>query len=851
MNIFQTYSSYDKISDTNKAYIQKIKSLHPSCNYMFFSDDDILKFITEKTPEYYKTFVSFKFKIQQIDFFRYLAIYYYGGLYLDTDIEMTAPFTDIDTTKCYFPVEFNENNHRDTYLKSQKFNKTLGNYAFYAPVNSPFIKKIIDNIATQRIDNSIIEAAKPFYERETAAEFINESECCRVYYTTGPLLVTQSYLDYSQKDNVVLLESDPFVPFSFGNYASHKMNSTWKLKKNNNLIRIVPTNPAKPIADGKISNIIFQSSMVKQPPQITEMISEKFPGWEYHNFTDIDCITYIQDNPIDLFPDSVEVYKSLLEPHRTDLFKYYFLYLNGGVYMNNESMPDVEIEKITKNYSLFMVESILNNGTMFSGFIGSEAKNDIIFQMLNYIYETEKTVLESDYFIIQKKLHTLITNMSENDREAAKYKMYKENFKNTEYAIILEGKNVIFTHYYNSPIIQTSIGKTILKEKSKLKIGITMHLPDKFIDMFNNGIKQNVVFLNEVFLNIGYDSYFLVKDDLVIENEDQKRVMYDDRFKIIKHSEILRSDLDIVFIMGYDIEIEILKKMKQMGTKLVAYCCGNSYIIESEQMLYNLKQIGFAKRYDEANRSAIYSQVWSIPQMYNTNKYYWETVYRCPCVEAPFIWSDRILRLSDPANEDRYLYKPKGGEKSIVVFEPNLSLMKSCIPPILICENTYRWIQNTKKAAIKKVYLNNVIDSKKHFDQNALNEFSKQFDLFHDGKLSIEGRYNALQFIEIYADIVVSHQWENNLNYLYLDMAWMGWPIVHNGSLCKDVGYYYEGFNYKMGSDQLNDVLLNHDDRVTQYIEDNRRVIQRYLPNNSELLVNYEKMIENLYDVSN
>ena len=80
-------------------------------------------------------------------------------------------------------------------------------------------------------------------------------------------------------------------------------------------------------------------------------------------------------------------------------------------------------------------------------------------------------------------------------------------------------------------------------------------------------------------------------------------------------------------------------------------------------------------------------------------------------------------------------------------------------------------------------------------------------------------------------------------------MAWMGWPIVHNGSLCKDVGYYYEGFNYQMGSEQLNDVLLNHDDRVTQYIEDNRRVIQRYLPNNSELLVNYEKMIENLYDV--
>ena len=761
---------------------------------------------------------------------------------------MTVPFTDIDTTKCYFPVEFNENNHRDTYLKSQNFNKTLGNYAFYAPVNSPFIKKIIDNIATQRIDNSVIEAAKPLYERETTAEFINESECCRVYYTTGPLLVTQSYLDHPQKDDVVLLESDPFVPFSFGNYASHKMNSTWKLKTNNTLIRNVPINPAEPVAGGKISKIIIQSSMVKQPKQIEEMVSNKFPGWEYRNFTDIECIKYIEDNPIDLFPGSVDIYKALKEPHRTDFFKYYFLYLNGGVYMNNDSMPDVEINEIIKDYSFFAVESILNNDTMFNGFIGTESKNNVVFQMLNYIYETEKEVLESDYFIIQKKIYTVIKDLIV-AAPNTNMKIYKENFKNTDYAIILEGKKVIFTHYYNSEILPPPTKSAIIKEKSKIKIGITMHLPDKFIDMFNNGIKQNVMFLNEVFLNIGYDSYLLVKDEFILNNEDQKRIMYDDRFKIIKHSDILRSDLDIVFVMGYDIEIEILKKIKQMGIKLVSYACGNSYIIESEQILYNLKQVGFVKRYNETNRTPLYSQVWSIPQMYNTNKYYWETVFRCPCIEAPFIWSDSILRLSDPTNQDKYLYKPKNSEKTIVVFEPNLSIMKSCIPPILICENTYRWIQKTKKAAIKKVYLNNVIDSKKHFDQNALNEFSKQFDLCTDGKLSIEGRYNALEFINIYADIVVSHQWENNLNYLYLDMAWMGWPIVHNGSLCKDVGYYYEGFNYQMGSEQLNDVLLNHDDRVTQYIEDNRRVIQRYLPNNSELLVNYEKMIENLYDV--
>jgi mannosyltransferase OCH1-like enzyme len=852
MNIIQTYSNFESISETNKSFIQKIKSLHPEWNYMFFSDTDILKFITEETPEYYDTFSKFKFKIQQIDFFRYLAIYQYGGLYLDVDMEITAKFTNFDESKSYFPVEFQVNNHRDVFLQNQNFNKTLGNFAFYAPAKSPFIKKIIDNIVTQRIDDTIIENAKQFYERPTTTECINENECCRVYYTTGPILVTQSYLDLVsplRKEHVVLLESTPFVPFSFGNFGTHKMNSVWKQKSNNTIIKTPAKNPKTGQTNGEISKILLQLSSVRPPLAIQRLIAEKFANWDYRVFTDAECIAYIQNNPIDNFTESVEIYKALKEPHRSDFFKYYFLYLNGGVYMNNDSMIDVDIGDITKEYSFFAVESILNNNTVFSGFIGSHANSDIMFQILNFIYETDKTVLESDYFIIQKKIYSIIADFLKNTSSQphlAKHKIYKESFKNPEYAIILEEKRVIFTHYYNSTILPKHSPPAAKKEKSKLKIGITTHIADKFIDMFNSGIKQNVVFLNELFLNIGYDSYFIVRDETIVNNEDQKRILYDNRFKIIKHTDILCSELDIVFVMGYDVEVEILKKLKHQGVKLVAYCCGNSYIIESEQILYNLKQIGFTKRYNDSTREALYDAVWSIPQMYNTNKYYWETIYRCPCIEAPFVWSDKILRLSDPTDENRYLYKPKPGEKSVVVFEPNLSIMKSCIPPLLICENAYRWIQKTKHANMKKVFLNNVIDSKKHFDLDAMNEFSKQLDLFHDGKLSIEGRFNAIQFIDMHADIVVSHQWENNLNYLYLDMAWMGWPIVHNGSLCKDVGYYYDGFNYQAGSEALIDVIANHDSRVEQYIKDNRRAITRYLPNNQELMANYEKMIDNL-----
>jgi hypothetical protein len=110
------------------------------------------------------------------------------------------------------------------------------------------------------------------------------------------------------------------------------------------------------------------------------------------------------------------------------------------------------------------------------------------------------------------------------------------------------------------------------------------------------------------------------------------------------------------------------------------------------------------------------------------------------------------------------------------------------------------------------VHLNNTTDKDgTSFNMEKLNQLVFNLDIAKAGKVSIETRFNTLQFMKIYADFVVSHQIENNLNYLWLELAWMGWPVIHNGSLCKDVGYYYEGFDFDMAVNVLNDAILNHD----------------------------------------
>ena len=63
--------------------------------YEFFDDDDIAEFLKTNYPEFKDTFNAFSHTIQKIDFFRYLAIYKYGGIYLDIDMEIHTSLTPL------------------------------------------------------------------------------------------------------------------------------------------------------------------------------------------------------------------------------------------------------------------------------------------------------------------------------------------------------------------------------------------------------------------------------------------------------------------------------------------------------------------------------------------------------------------------------------------------------------------------------------------------------------------------------------------------------------------------------------------------------------------------------------
>ena len=315
-----------------------------------------------------------------------------------------------------------------------------------------------------------------------------------------------------------------------------------------------------------------------------------------------------------------------------------------------------------------------------------------------------------------------------------------------------------------------------------------------------------------------------------------------------KYSEILYSEFNVIITLSFSYgEIFICNYLKYMNTKHVGYFCGNSYIIETEKILYNQHKKRQEDAYDfTINNEPKYDQIWSIPQMRDINLDFWHILYRCKCIEAPFVWSSNAIKLfckSNNCKEENLYYKNRGPNKKVAIFEPNISIMKWALPSILICESAYR---NNKH--INHLYVTNISSSSTNdFNLSQFNKFMNSLDIVREKKCSIEARYTTLSFMSNHADIAISHQWGNPLNYLYFDLAWMGWPIIHNAHLCKDVGYFYENFNLVEGASVLEKVIKTHDNNKEQYLIDNRKALDRFLTTNKELQEHYKKLIFDLF----
>jgi hypothetical protein len=102
--------------------------------------------------------------------------------------------------------------------------------------------------------------------------------------------------------------------------------------------------------------------------------------------------------------------------------------------------------------------------------------------------------------------------------------------------------------------------------------------------------------------------------------------------------------------------------------------------------------------------------------------------------------------------------------------------------------------------------------------------FANSLDLVRQHKATFHGRHDIVGFMVQHADAIVSHQWQNEQNYSYLDALYGDYPLVHNSPWLKDAGYYYRGFDAREGAAQLHRAAVDHAESLDDYRARSQRV---------------------------
>jgi len=364
----------------------------------------------------------------------------------------------------------------------------------------------------------------------------------------------------------------------------------------------------------------------------------------------------------------------------------------------------------------------------------------------------------------------------------------------------------------------------------KKNIAITINLLN---GLWTSGVNQNAIYLAELLKKIGYEVTLLYEGN----EEKVKTYKYIQTLNPIPLSKCNSKRFDLLITVGVMPNQSHIDAMKLINNniKVVVYKCGNEFFSDMENILFNAHE----------NRENYYKQdliipdqIWSIPQMEETNLFYYAHHHKQEkATVVPFIWNPTAIE----DFENRTEYKKYDGKdiKNIGVLEPNISVFKNLLFPIISLSKTFDELGKNKLESVS------IMAGQKLSTNKTLIEIVKRTNLFKEKSIFFEKRYPTLLTLNKFVDGVFSWQMHNALNYIYLDLAWMGYPIIHNGYMCKDVGYFYEGFDLQASVDLTKYVLENHK-KNKSYMIKNRQIISRYTSNNIKLLEQYKELVEDV-----
>ena len=319
--------------------------------------------------------------------------------------------------------------------------------------------------------------------------------------------------------------------------------------------------------------------------------------------------------------------------------------------------------------------------------------------------------------------------------------------------------------------------------------------------LFHNGLHQNTLILYDMLESMGYTCYLLSeKGSTKLSDLTQYKFLVPDT--IVEKGLFKTLNIVTYIEIGMSLDSGWRSLLQRLGTKVIKLYLGNILNIDIETTSIT-KGLYFPHHITGA-----LDEIWTSPH-YAMNTEYAATINNMKDGKVvPYLWDTVFMK----DKGTRWRSAASWTVTDLVIAEPNLSFQKSCLFPLLLANEFASLCPEWKG----KVYLLNTerMAKNRYMSETVLPNLMLQ----KAGRLVHEGRTDILSVLRKHPSAMfLAHQYNNDYNYMTLELMELGFPVLHNSSGWKEFGYYWSVDHWQTALADLCKILQLHASQTGVY----------------------------------
>ena len=318
--------------------------------------------------------------------------------------------------------------------------------------------------------------------------------------------------------------------------------------------------------------------------------------------------------------------------------------------------------------------------------------------------------------------------------------------------------------------------------------------------LFLNGLTQNIVILYDLFESLGYTCYLLQNPNTGVVQEKKEFIK---RYRQLTSHDMVKGAMRIYLFVeiGMSLDPTTRQYLRSTGAKIAKLYLGNILNIDVETIQY------YPSMFFHHHIVGEIDQIWTSPH-YRQHLDYAAILNRVSPTAArvvPYVWDSCFLTRYLSPHQLEWVPPADWRQQDLVVMDPSISFQKCSFYSLLLAEAF------SKRYPEWKGVLHVINGDRLQISSHAQNHVLPALTLYQQGRIKLYGRKKIHDILtEHRSACFLTHQWNNDYNYMTLELMYCQYPILHNSEGWKEFGYHYSIDQWDAAIETLFHALTQH-----------------------------------------